>query len=244
MKRLLSLPAIAVGLALLSGCASTIPPSQPLPAQVAVSRFTLDVEGLEADFPDKGGGLVPLASRILNDGKDIVEAARTIAHPEGSPFMQVVHNVYSTFTQATDHYFDVHVLPLDTLRGVVPYYVGLPFGDTRKVARSGRYDGVMEVEAYVTVPDAGKSGWSILGVGKTRVKGHPEMLLRVQMLDASGAVVWRDHVRVRSKEKVELSEKWVLGVRTRRDVTGPEPTLSDLMDEAVARLARRRPARP
>ncbi len=222
-----------------AGCASSVPLGSGPPREVAVTRFTLDVEGLEADFPDEGGGLVPLASRIVNDGKDIVEAARTIAHPEGSPFMQVVDTVYASFVAATETHFGLRVLPLDTLRGEVPYYVGLPFGDTREVAQRGAFDGALEVEAYVTVPDAGKSGWSVLGIGRARVKGHPEMLLRVRLLDKSGAVVWRDHVRVRSKEKVELSEKWVLGIRTDRDVTSPVPTLPDLMREAVARLAGR-----
>ena len=241
---LFSLLLLAALLVAGSGCAGTIPLARPLPGEIAVSRFTLDVEGLEADFPDQGGGLVPVASRILQDARDVVQAARTIAHPEDSPYLQVVHGVYDTFVDASAGYLGLRVLPIDTLRGEVPYYVGLPFGDTREVAQSGRYGGVMEVEAYVTVPDAGQSSWSILGIGKARVKGHPEMLLRVRLMDASGAVVWRDHVRVRSKEKVELSERWVLGIRTDRDVTSPMPTLPDLMDEAIARLARRLPQQP
>jgi hypothetical protein len=228
---------VAVALSL-AGCASTVPLREPPPAPVPVARFLLDVEGLEAQFPGEAGGLVPTAVRVAQTAADVAEAAATVIHPEGSAVKAATDSVYTAFAEGLGRGLGVRLLPLDALKGEVPYLVGAPMGRADRVATSGRYGGALEVDVSVEVPDAGQSHWSVLGTGQAWVSGHPEMTVAVQMVGAGGAVVWRDRVRVRSAERVTLDERWVLGVRT--DRSRPDgSTLPALMREAVSKMVRR-----
>ena len=233
---MLRLASAALAALLLTGCARTVPlrHSPPPPQDVIVARFLLDVDGLDADFPDQGGGLIPIAARVIQTGRDVAEAARTVHSPEGSAIKAAQDSTFAAFAEGVAWQAGLRLLPLETLRGQVPYLIAAPLGTAEDV--TGR--AVMEIEAYVEVPDAGQASWSVLGTGRARVSGHPEMLLSVKMLDATGALVWRDRVRVRSREKVVLDERWLLAIRTRREVSDAS-TLPALMREAVDRLVAR-----
>lgn len=233
-------PLLAALAVLLGGCASTVPfrPVASPPQDVVVARFLLDVDGLEAEFPDPGGGLIPVAVRVVQTGRDVAEAGRAVLSPEGTAVKAAQDSTFAALADGLGWQAGLRVLPLETLRGEVPYLVGAPMGTAEDAP--GRL--AMEVEAYVEVPDAGQASWSILGTGRARVSGHPEMTVSVRMLDAAGAVVWRDRVRVRSRERVTLDERWLLGIRTDREVSDAA-TLPALMREAVDRLVARSPAR-
>ena len=182
--------------------------------------------------------MIPVAVRMAQTGRDIVEAGRTVLSPEGSAVKAAQDSVFAALADGLAWQTGLRLLPLETLRGEVPYLIGAPLGTARDVA--GRT--AMEVEAYVEVPDAGQGSWSVLGTGRARVSGHPEMTLSVRMVDAEGAVVWRDRIRVRSRERATLDERWLLGIRTDREVLG-NGTLPALMREAVERLIARSPQR-
>ena len=233
----LPLAALAALLTLTAlGCARTVPLRHTTtpPHDVVVARFLLDVEGLEADFPDQGGGLIPVAARVIQAGRDVAEAGRTVLSPEGSAVKAAQDSTFAALADGMAWQAGLRLLPLETLRGEVPYLIGAPLGTAEDAA--GRP--AMEIEAYVEVPDAGQASWSILGTGRAHVSGHPEMTVSVRMLDAAGTLVWRDRVRVRSRERVTLDERWLLGVRTGREVSDAS-TLPVLMREAVDRLVAR-----
>lgn len=232
---------LLAGLPLLAACAASVPLRTPVAEPVVLARFLLDVEGLEADFPDQGEGAVPAFVRLVQTGQAVSEASETLRDPEASLYRATVDTVYAVFGEAMAAHFGLRLLALDTLKGRVPYLAGVPLGTSRKVMESGYPGPVMEVEAYVTVPDAVQSSWSALGSGRARVSGHPEVHLRVHLRTADGRLAWRDQVRVRSAERVELTERWLLGFRTRQDVSAPAPALSALLRQAVAELAARHP---
>lgn len=224
-------------LGLLSGCASVVPLG-PVPAVgVPVARFSVTIDGLEADFPDRGGGLLPGLARVVQDAKDVTAALRTLADPESSAVALTLDTLYATFVEASQVHLGLTVLPAETLRGDVRYFARTPIGEARSVARRDAYPGVLEVDVEVDVPDAGQSSWSILGTGHARVSGHPELTMNVRMVGADGQTLWRDRVRVRSRDKVTLDERWLLGFRRSRTVEAPTATLPDLLRAAVQGLA-------
>jgi hypothetical protein len=231
-RPLLAVPVLLV----VAGCTSSTPlrHAEAPPYDVVVARFLLDVEGLDADFPDPGSGLVPVGVRVAQDARDVIEAGRTVLSPEGSAYAAARDSAFAAVADALGWQAGLRLLPLETLRGVVPYLIGAPVGTAEDAA--GR--AALEVEAYVEVPDAGQASWSVLGTGRARASGHPEVTMSVRMLDAAGDVIWRDRVRVRSRERVTLDERWLLAVRTGREVIGAE-TLPNLLREAAARLAHR-----
>jgi len=54
----------------------------------------------------------------------------------------------------------------------------------------------------------------------------------------AGQQLWRDRVRVRSKEKIELNERWLLGIR--KSSEGPDAsTLPVLTQQAMDKLIER-----
>lgn len=233
------MPRLALALAcLLAGCASTVPLQPPAAQDVVVARFLLDVEGLEADFPDQGGGLIPVGVRAVQAGRDVAEAARAALSPDGSAVKAAQDSTFAALAGALSDRVGLRLLPLETLRGEVPYLLGAPMGQAEDA--DGRP--ALEVEAYVEVPDAEQGSWSVVGTGRARVSGHPELTLSVRMVDAAGTVVWRDRVRVRSRDEVALDERWLFAVRRDRTVSDVS-SLPTLMREAVAQLVRRsRPA--
>jgi hypothetical protein len=226
----------ALVLLVVAGCTSSTPlrHTEATPYDVVVARFLLDVEGLDAGFPDPGSGLIPVGVRVVQDARDVIEAGRTVLSPEGSAYAGARDSAFAAVADALGWQAGLRLLPLETLRGEVPYLVGAPLGSAEDVA--GR--AALEVEATVEVPDAGQASWSVLGTGRARVSGHPEVTMSVRMLDAAGDLVWRDRVRVRSRERVTLDERWLLAVRTSREAGGGE-TLPDLLREAAHRLAQR-----
>lgn len=226
------------GLIALTGCASSVPFQQQRPAgNVAVARFLLDVDGLEADFPDQGGGLLPAVSRARQTARDVIEAGETIAHPEGSVVKAAIDSVYAALAAGITEEMNLTLLPIDALRGEVRYLVGAPMGQARDVSPSDDYAYVLETDVSVEVPDAVQGSWSFLGTGRAKVQGHPEMTVVVRMVDAAGQVVWRDQTRVRSREKVYLDERWLLGFRTSQDVSDAS-SLPALMHRAVSKMVR------
>lgn len=191
----------------------------PVPAPVtapvtAVARFAVDVDGMEVDYPGEAGGLLPRMLRAKDDVERAREAVDTIRNPEGSAVKTMLDSVYAVVVHHLVTDFGLQVLPLDTLRGDVMYVVGYPHGSAREVAPRHAFDRVADVDVDVTVPDAGQAHWSFFGTGSATVKGRPEMFVRLHLVDATGATVWTERVRVRSKEKVELNERYVLGVQT------------------------------
>lgn len=225
-------------LASLSGCAPSVPLHASSPEPVVVARFILDVEGLEADFPDQGGGLLPTAVRVVQDAQTAAQAANTLTHPEGSALKATIDSTYTIVADRLARDLGVRLLPLETLQGEVPYLVGTPLGRADDVVATGRYERALDVEIYVDVPDAEQGSFSFLGTGKVRVSGHPEMTLSVRLVDADGDVAWRDDVRVRSREKVTLDERWLLGFRTEQQVSDHN-TLPQLTRQALDALVRR-----
>lgn len=231
-----TLPSIALAaLFTLAGCASTVPlPDTAAPQDVVVARFHLDVDGLEADFPDQGSGLIPVGVRVVQTGRDIGEAVNTVLHPEGSAVKATQDTVFAAFAEAVAARSNLRLLPLETLQGEVPYLIGVPMGRAKDVG--GR--SAIEIDVSVEVPDAEQGSWSFLGTGRVTVSGHPEMTVAVRMLDAEGRVVWQDRVLVRSRERVSLDERWLLGVRTEQTVFDAS-SLPALITEATEKLLRR-----
>lgn len=236
MRTIRSSPSIALAALLtLAGCGSTVPlPDAAEPQDVVVARFLLDVDGLEADFPDQGGGLIPIGTRVVQTGRDVGEAVNTALHLEGSAVKAAQDTVFAAFAEAVAARSSLRLLPLETLQGEVPYLIGAPMGRAKDVG--GR--SAIEIDVSVEVPDAAQGSWSFLGSGRATVSGHPEMTVAVRMLDADGRVAWQDRVLVRSRERVSLDERWLLGVRTERAVSDAS-TLPALITEAAEKLLRR-----
>ncbi|HHP7237812.1 hypothetical protein [Longibacter sp.] len=133
---------------------------------------------------------------------------------------------------------DLKFLSPDTLRGTVPYVLGYPIGNASSVVADGAHDRAIEIDIDVTVPDQGAAYWAVVGTGRSRTKGRPEVYLRIRYADSSGET-WREKVRVRSKERVEIGERWLLGVHTNRDGSDAS-SLSSLTREATRRIVQKR----
>jgi len=208
--------------------------AQSEPTDIAVARFLVDIDGLESGFPEdqEASGLVPRAIRARQNVRIARDAVQTLRTLDGTPVQVAFDSLFSVVAEEL-RALDLHVLPADTLRGAVPYLLGFPMGSARAVIADGPHAHALEIEIDVTVPDQGTGYWAVLGTGRSTTKGRPEMYLRVRYADAQG-LEWREKVRVRSKEKVELSERWLLGVRTDRDV----PDASSLV--GLTRIAAQR----
>lgn len=207
--------------------------------EVAPARFFVDIDGLESGFPEdqKAGGLIPQALRVRENVRLTREATATLRTPDGTPVKIALDSLFSIVVEELAA-LDLQILSPDTLRGTVPYVLGYPMGTARSVVAEGTYPRALEIEIDVTVPDQGTGYWAIAGSGRSTTRGRPEMYLRVRYADATGET-WREKVRVRSKEKVELSEKWLLGVQTDRDVSDAS-SLFDLTREATRKIVQKR----
>lgn len=235
MKKTLIIGLLLIG----GGCAQAVRlQQQPAPGEVAVARFYLNVEGMETEFSGKAIGLVPAIVDVARAAEAVKETVEAMKDPDASPMKAVKDSVYLVITDGLTEGLNLYLLPIDTLRGKVPYYFGYPMGTAEKALQKGSYSEVLEIEADVTFPDPKPSHWSIFGTGKAKVRGRPEIELRVKMLDASGEIVWRDQVRIRSKEQVQIDEQWVLGIPKRARITS-SATLPEMMREAVDALVRK-----
>jgi hypothetical protein len=224
------------------GCAQAVRLQQPpAPGEVAVGRFFLDVEGMETEFSGKTSGLLPAVVDVARAAESVKESVEAMKDPDASPMKAVMDSTYAVIADGLAEHLNLSLLPVDTLRGDVPYYFGYPMGTAEKAVRTGRYREALEIEADVTFPDHKPSHWSIFGTGKAKVKGRPEIALRVKMVDGGGNIVWRDQVRIRSKATVQIDEQWVLGIPKRAEVTS-SATLPEMMREAVDALVRKQRA--
>ncbi len=202
---------------------------------VAVARLLIDVEGIEADFPDKAKGLLPLYIDIREAYRLSEEAVSALRDPDASPVKLAFDSVYAIVADGLIHHAGFQIAPLDTLRGDVRYLFGYPVGNVEKVASGGSFSGALEIHVDVTVADANQSSWAIFSTGKVRAKGRPEMELRVRYVGANGQG-WKEKVRVRSKSRVTVDEYWVLGIRKRSSTAADDSLLPDLTRMAVQDL--------
>lgn len=236
--------AVASLFIILVGCGAITPlaAQTPVPSSVdvAVARFLVDIDGLESeDYPGEASGLLLRAIEGVRTARAARDAAQTLDSPEGSPVKAAFDSMYAV-VEANLETVGFRLLPVDTLRGSVPYLVGYPLGSAKEVAAPESFERALEIEIDVEVPDQVTGSYSILGSGKSRTSGRPEMTLRVRMIDAAGQQLWRDKVRVRSKDKVELNEHWMLGVR--KSTEGPDAsTLPALTQQAMDRLLQQSP---
>lgn len=222
---------------LLMGTATVSVAQQP-DAPVVVARLFMDVEGLEADFPDKARGWLPVFLEAYDGVQEAQHVIEALRNPDASPVKIALDSVYAVIEGALRQDLHLDVLPLDTLRGEVPYVFGYPMGNPSKVVRGGAFAGALAINVEVTVPDQVQSSYAFFGTGKVRVKGRPEMRLSVRLIDAAGRETWGEKVRVRAKEKIVLDEYWVLGIRKRTEV--PEAgSLPALTREAAAALTQK-----
>lgn len=238
MNRLLSSVLVACAVTGSAAVAQPVQPASSPTPSTAVARFLVDVDGLEVDYPGEGGGLLPRLHRLKNDAAVVGEAVETLRNPEGSVVKSMMDSVYTVVAQSLGSDFGLRVLPVDTLRDAVPYVVGYPMGTAATVARAHAFDRVAEVGIDVTVPDAGQAHWSVLGSGTAKVTGKPEMVASLRLVDATGTTVWKERVRVRSKEKVTLTERYLLGFRTEQDRPDAS-SLPALTQQAMDKLAQR-----
>ena len=231
---------LIVGLLLIcGGCTQAVRlQQQPAPGEIAVARFYLNVEGMETEFSGKATGLVPAIVEVARAAEAVKETVEAMKDPEASPMKAVMDSVYLVIADGLTEELNLFLLPIDTLRGKVPYYFGYPMGTAEKALQKEPFTEALEIEADVSFPDPKPSHWSIFGTGKAKVKGRPEIELRVRMVDASGEITWRDKVRVRSKEQVQIDEQWVLGIPKHARVTS-SATLPEMMREAVDALVRK-----
>jgi hypothetical protein len=208
-------------------------------AEVVVSRFLVDIEGLESDYPDeaKARGRLPLARHGTQNVRLAKEALDTLRNPEGSRVKAALDSMYVVVEQGLVS-LGLRPLPTDTLRGAVPYLIGYPMGSARTVVREGTYARAIDVEIDVTVPDQGTGYVAVVGTGRSTTTGRPELILRVRFVNADGTE-WREKVRVRSKEKVRLDERWLLGIRTDTRVSDAS-LLPGLTRQAMERLLQER----
>lgn len=215
-----------------------MPATGQIASDVAVARLLIDVEGVEADFPDKAKGLLPLYIDIREAYRLSDEAVRALRDPDTSPVKLALDSVYSIVAEGLTREIGLRISPLDTLRGQVRYLFGYPVGNVEKVARSGQFAGALEIQIDVTVPDANQSSWAVFSTGKVRAKGRPEMELRIRYVDATGGG-WKEKVRVRSQSRVTVDEYWVLGIRRKSAMTAEDSLLPDLTRMAVQDLLER-----
>jgi hypothetical protein len=232
---------VVAGLLIGAGWGAGMPLAAQSPnalADVAVARFLVDIDGLESeDYPGEASGLLPRAIEGVRTARMVRDAAQTLDNPEGSPVKIAFDSMYAV-VKANLATVGVRLLPVDTLRGSVPYLVGYPLSSAKKVAALESFERALEIEIDVEVPDQVTGSYAILGTGKSRTSGRPEMTLRVRMVDAVGQQRWRDKVRVRSKEEVELNERWLLGIR--KSTEGPDAsTLPVLTQQAMDKLIER-----
>jgi hypothetical protein len=206
---------------------------------VAPARFIVDIDGLETGFPDdqRAGGLIPHALRARDNLRITRAAIATLRSPDGTPVKVALDSMFSVVVAELAG-LDLQILSLDTLHGTVPYVLGYPIGNASSVVADGAHDRAIEIDIDVTVPDQGTAYWAVVGTGRSKTKGRPEMYLRIRYVDSSGET-WREKVRVRSKERVELGEKWLLGVQTNRDVSDAS-SLFELTREATRRIVQNR----
>lgn len=224
------------------GCAQAVRLQQsPAPDEVAVARFFVNVEGMETEFSGEATGLVPAIVQVARAAEAAKESIEAMKNPDTSPMKAVMDSVYLVIADGLTEELNLFLLPIDTLRGKVPYYFGYPMGTAEKALKKGPFAQTLEIEADVSFPDPKPSHWSIFGTGKAKVKGRPEIELRVRMVEASGEVTWRDKVRVRSREQVQIDEQWVLGIPKHARVTS-SATLPEMIREAVDALVRKHSA--
>jgi len=230
---------LITGLFVLVGGA-TVPLAAQTPAasDVVVARFLVDIDGLESeDYPGEASGLLPQVIEGVRTARVLRDAAQTLDNPNGSPVKIAFDSMYAV-VESNLATVGMRLFPVDTLRGSVPYLIGYPLGRAGKVATPDAFERALEIEIDVEVPDQVTGSYSILGTGKSRTSGRPEMTLRVRMIDATGQQLWRDKVRVRSKEKVELNERWLLGIRKRSEEPDAS-TLPVLTQQAMDKLIER-----
>ena len=219
------------------------PPALPLAdtsmLDVVAARFLVDIDGLESGFPadQKAGGLLPGAIRVRENARLVRDAVATLRTPEGTPVKVALDSLFAIVASEL-RALHFHVLPADTLRGTVPYLLGHPMGNAQSVVSTEGVPRALEVEIDVTVSNQDTGSWAVLGTGRSATKGRPELYLRIRYADASGTS-WREKVRVRSKERVELSERWLLGVRSERDGSDAS-SLFALTREAARRIVQKR----
>lgn len=204
-----------------------------------VARFLIDVDGLETEYPGRAEGLLPAAVEGVRTARMAKEAVGTLKNPEGTPVKIAFDSVYAVIETALATHRNLSLLPLDTLRGHVPYLLGYPMGNPANVTQWGPFEGALALEVDVDIPNLVTGSYSILGTGKAKAKGHPEMTVKLRLTDADGNPLWKARTRVRSKQKVVLDEKWVLGLRTRQHVPDAMDTLPDLTRQAMAKLLKK-----
>ncbi len=205
---------------------------------VVVARLLIDIEGIEADFPDKASGLLPLYLDLREAYRLSDEVVEALKNPSSSPVKMALDSVYAVVAIGLSEGLGFRIAPLDTLRGSVKYLFGYPVGNAEKVAKTARFAGAMEIEIDVSVPDANQSSWAIFSTGKVRAKGRPEMEMRVRYVDSTGGG-WKEKVRVRSASRVSVDEYWVLGIRKRSTTSADESLLPDLTRAAVREMVSR-----
>lgn len=206
---------------------------------VVPARFFVDIDGLESGFPEdqEAGGLIPRALRVRENVRMTREAIAVLQAPDGTPVKIALDSLFYVIVDELSA-LNFRVLSPDTLRGAVPYLLGYPMGTARSVVADGTHSRAIEIEVDVTVPDQGMGSWAVIGTGRSTTKGRPEMYLRIRYVDSRGET-WRENVRVRSKQRVELSEKWLLGVPTGREVSDAS-SLFNMTREATQRIVKKR----
>lgn len=203
----------------LSVTACAVAPQQAaLSGEIVIARYAFDVEGMESEFPQPGGGLIPDAIEGMRTGREIGDALATLKNPDGSVYKQIADAALREIQQVLEQRTQLRLAPTDRLRGRVPYLLGYPLGSAKALAREGVAPLLAEIDVSVTVPDQATGYFAWLGTGTAHSVGRPEMILQLSVVDLTGQVVWRDQVIVRSEQKVTLDERWLLGVNTERRV--------------------------
>lgn len=209
---------LCLSLLFLAACA-VAPKQDALKGSVVLARYSFDVEGMESEFPQRGGGLIPRAAEAARTASDIAEAVKTLRQPEGSAYRRVADAALEEIRTVLAEHTGLRLAPVETLEGRVPYLLGYPMGDAAALARAGAAPLLAEIDVAVTVPDQETGHFAVLGSGKAHSVGHPEMILKISVFDASAELVWREQVIVRAEEAVTLDERWWLGINTERSVS-------------------------
>jgi len=218
----------------MTACA-VAPQHAALSGEVVIARYAFDVDGMESEFPQPAGGLIPDVIEGVRTGREIGEALATLKNPEGSVYKQTADAALREIQQTLEQRTPLRLAPTDRLRGRVPYLLGYPLGSAKGLAREGVAPLLAEIDVSVTVPDQATGYFAWLGTGTAHSVGRPEMILQLSVLDQSGRVVWRDQVIVRSEQKVTLDERWLLGVNSERQVSDAQslPLLTRRAIEAL-----------
>lgn len=231
---------VSISFLILSGCASNVPLTIPEKFdRVVVANFSYSMEDLEP--PEEGGkGKIDILS--IKKAKEIIdEIQKTLKDSVNTPFKLFLDSVYSTIVDTIRNGLNIPIQPLQQKENEIQYDLlyGFPQDDIKLVARKGKFDAVMAISIHIKFLNFSEesSGGNVFGVTNSEVKRKPELTLKIEMVDKSEKLIWRERSAIKSKEWITISTKSLWGVRYEQNVVGL--AIVELTKQAVQQLVKK-----